>query len=137
MEKELKVGSVLMDSNTGRLGRVEKFIHNRIKCKMEKSTLTQHREDYQQAPLNWYALAKLGFKHLEETSQYEYYTTIQEGHGVAHDFTLHISLMPNHKPEVFIMSEGKENLYCNIEYAHQLQNLWQSITGHELEFKHA
>ena len=84
-------------------------------------------------PLTADVLVNCGFD-LAKGSESDYCFIIQEDDGVSNEFLLWIDIGEYRKsPLVSIVGEENDWLYTKIQYYHELQNLFYSLTGYSLD----
>jgi hypothetical protein len=79
-------------------------------------------------------LTMLGMHRLKSYLSDVWCLPIQDDTGVEFAYELHIYRL-NDSQEVFLISENNDQLYLNINYVHELQNVYLDITGHDLILK--
>ncbi len=128
-ENEVRIGNAVKDS-TGRIGKIMSIGKNQVRVRFDFSTVkidTNHDEtglDIEAVPLSPELLLKLGF----EKDGYEDAVWYQK------DFPIIGQLCTSdreHPLGNFLFDTNTDTL--KIHYLHQLQNLYYSLVGSELE----
>ena len=125
-ENEVRIGNAVKDS-TDRIGTIMSIGKNQVRVRFEFSTVkidTNHDEtglDIEAVPLTTEILEKIGFKRVDHVSCYSFYSLSQSKKN-----RCHIDIYPE-KTQWMCYSVK----HC--KYLHELQNLYYSLTGSELE----
>jgi hypothetical protein len=125
-ENEVRIGNAVKDS-TGRIGTIMSIGKSQVRVRFEFSTVkidTNHDEtglDVEAVPLTPEILEKIGFKRIDHVHGYSFYSLSQSKKN-----RCHIDIYPE---KTSWMSYSVK--HC--KYVHELQNLYYSLVGSELE----
>lgn len=120
-ENELRIGSYLIDTDTGRLGIVRTISNRKITLKLEHSTIWQHIIEYSPIPLTEDILLKCGFGGSNETI----FTKMDIG-------PIYFS-RPYVGAKHYLVKAISGDKITSVKHLHQLQNLYFALTGKEIK----